>query len=142
MPSFARAMAARMSGAMAAALSLAKNMWAFRAMGENSSYRLGGARSLEEMAQFRVRRTLVFMGRIWQCKLGQYCCPSWRPARCPWPACHPAHIVDGDKRICAGVRREDEHGRGKEERDKSERGAQARRQVYAVCAKLGHTRPL
>ncbi len=28
---------------------------------------------------FLDRRTLAFMIRIWQGKVGQYCCPSWRP---------------------------------------------------------------
>jgi len=29
---------------------------------------------------FLDRRTLAFMIRIWQGKVGQYCCPNWRPA--------------------------------------------------------------
>jgi hypothetical protein len=31
---------------------------------------------------FLIRRTLAFMIRIWQGKVGQYCCPNWRLARC------------------------------------------------------------
>src|SRR5262249_6210941 len=30
---------------------------------------------------FLIRRTLAFMIRIWQGKVGQYCCPNWRLAR-------------------------------------------------------------
>src|SRR5262245_16991782 len=40
----------------------------------------GAEKTSAAKAEFRDRRTLVFVIRIWQGTLGQYCCPSWRPA--------------------------------------------------------------